>query len=57
MIKSGCRHRRGQTLVEYSMIIGLVALVAISALFVLGRQIDTFFSSASSQMNQGAGSH
>jgi Flp pilus assembly pilin Flp len=51
------RLRRGQTLVEYAMIIGLISLVAISVLLVLGHQIQTLFTTVSSQMAQSSGSH
>jgi pilus assembly protein Flp/PilA len=51
------RNRRGQTLVEYALIIGLIALVAISALIILGTQIRTLFTTISSQMAQSTGSH
>jgi Flp pilus assembly pilin Flp len=42
--------RRGQTLVEYSLIIGVVVIVAIGTLMTLGTQTKTLFSSINSQV-------
>ena len=36
----------GQTLVEYGLLISLIALVVIAVLTVLGRRIDTVFNTA-----------
>jgi Flp pilus assembly pilin Flp len=49
-------HRRGQTLVEYSIIIALIAVVAIGVLISLGNQTKGFYSFVSSQVAKAAGS-
>ncbi len=41
----------GQGLVEYSLIILLVALVVIGGLSLLGNNVSTFFSNASKSFN------
>ena len=50
------RSRRGQTLVEYSLILVMVSIVAIGVLVVLGNQTKKLYSSINSQISQAAGS-
>jgi Flp pilus assembly pilin Flp len=50
------RTRRGQTLVEYAIIIALIAVVAIGVLISLGNQTKGFYSFVSSQVAKAAGS-
>ncbi len=40
----------GQTLVEYGLLISLIALVVIAVLTVMGRRISNTFSAASNQL-------
>jgi Flp pilus assembly pilin Flp len=53
------KNRRGQTLVEYALILAFISVVAISVLIALGGQVKTVFSGISSQLNSAAngGSH
>jgi Flp pilus assembly pilin Flp len=44
------RDDRGQTLVEYALIISLVALVAVAALTFLGSSLDAEFSDIGSHI-------
>ena len=42
----------GQTLVEYGLLISLIALVVIAVLTVMGRRISNTFNGAAAQMNR-----
>ena len=44
------RHARGQGLVEYALIIALIAIVVIAALLVLGPRIASVFNNISSTL-------
>ncbi len=50
MSNRSLRRVRGQGLVEYALIIALVAIVVIGALLLLGPQIATIFDKISSQL-------
>jgi len=52
MLKRLVVEEEGQTLVEYGLLISLIALVVIAVLTVMGRRISNTFNSASSQMNE-----
>ena len=55
------RFRRGQTLVEYALIIAIISVVAIGVLITLGQNLkgvySTITSGVTSAANAGAGSH
>ena len=51
------RKRRGQTLVEYGMILALISVVAISVLSSLGNHVKGVFSTINSQVATAASSH
>ncbi len=51
------RNRRGQTLVEYALILALISVVAISVLISLGNHIKTIFTTISSQIAIANSSH
>ena len=51
MIKNFIEEEEGQTLVEYGLLISLIALVVITVLMVIGRRISNTFNSAAEQMN------
>lgn len=51
MIKRLIVEEDGQTLVEYGLIIGLIALVEITVLGLMGRKIRAGFSSAAGQLS------
>jgi Flp pilus assembly pilin Flp len=51
------RKRRGQTLVEYALILAFISVVAISVLIRLGNQIRSTFSTVTSQIAVAASSH
>jgi len=52
MLKRFVVEEDGQTLVEYGLLISLIALVVIAVLTVMGRRVSNTFSAASNQMTQ-----
>lgn len=50
MIKRFVQEEEGQTLVEYGLLISLIALVVIAVLTVMGKRISNTFNSAANQM-------
>ncbi len=51
MLKQLIQNEEGQTLVEYGLLISLIALVVIAVLTVMGRRISNTFNAAAEQMN------
>ena len=51
------RTRRGQTLVEYALILAFISVVAISVLINLGAQVKVMYSKIDSGLNSAAASH
>ncbi len=57
---ASCRRKhssRGQTLVEYALILAFVSVVAISVLIRLGTQVKLVFSTITSQLAVAGSSH
>ena len=50
------KSRKGQTLVEYALILAFISVVAISVLIALGGQVKAVFSSVTSQLALANGS-
>lgn len=50
MIKKLWKDEEGQGMVEYGLIIALVALVAIGGLYLLGPQIEKLFTDVSGEL-------
>jgi pilus assembly protein Flp/PilA len=50
MMKRFFREEDGQTLVEYGLLISLIALVVIAVLSLMGRRISNTFNAASGQL-------
>lgn len=50
MIKRFVMEEEGQTLVEYGLLISLIALVVIAVLTVMGKKISNTFNSAGNSM-------
>jgi pilus assembly protein Flp/PilA len=48
------KSRRGQTLVEYGLILALVAVVVIAVLTLLGTQLESIFSKVTTALQTGA---
>ena len=44
------RHERGAAMVEYSLLIALIALIATAAITLLGEQVSTEFSEIDSKI-------
>ena len=51
------RNKKGQTLVEYALILAFISLVAISVLIRLGTQIKIIFTTINSQLAVAGSSH
>ncbi len=51
MIKKFFTEEEGQTLVEYGLLISLIALVVIAVLTLMGKRISNTFNSAAAQLN------
>jgi pilus assembly protein Flp/PilA len=48
------RRRRGQTLVEYALILAIISVVAISVLITLGGQVKTIYSNINTTISASA---
>jgi Flp pilus assembly pilin Flp len=48
---------RGQTLVEYALILAFISVVAISVLIALGKQVKSVFTTITSQLAVASSSH
>jgi Flp pilus assembly pilin Flp len=51
------KSKKGQTLVEYALILAFISVVAISVLIALGNQVKQVFTSITSQLSQANSSH
>jgi Flp pilus assembly pilin Flp len=51
------KRKRGQTLVEYALILAFVSVVAIAVLMNLGKQVKEVFTTISSQLAYAGSSH
>ena len=51
------RSRKGQTLVEYALILAFISVVAISVLINIGKTIRSVFSTINSQLQMAQSSH
>jgi Flp pilus assembly pilin Flp len=49
--------KKGQTLVEYALILAFISVVAISVLIALGNQVKAVFTTITTQIAQNMGSH
>jgi len=51
------KNKRGQTLVEYALILAFISVVAIAVLIALGKQVKSVFTTISSQLAYAGSSH
>jgi Flp pilus assembly pilin Flp len=51
------KKKRGQTLVEYALILAFISVVAISTLLRLGEEIKSVFTTITSQLAVASSSH
>jgi Flp pilus assembly pilin Flp len=51
------RLRRGQTLVEYALILAIISVVAIGVLISMGQQVHAIYSTIGSVVSSAAASH
>jgi pilus assembly protein Flp/PilA len=56
-LSSGARSRRGQTLVEYALILAIISVVAIGVLITMGGQVKGIYSNIDSSITSAAASH
>jgi pilus assembly protein Flp/PilA len=49
------RDDEGQDLIEYALLVALIALVCVAALTTAGQQVNTIFNSISSKLTTAAG--
>ncbi len=51
------KSKKGQTLVEYALILAFISVVAISVLIALGNQVKGVFTNITSQLSSANSSH
>lgn len=51
------RHQKGQTLVEYALILAIISIIAIGVLIAVGGGIQTIFTHISSSLVSAQSSH
>ena len=51
------KNKKGQTLVEYALILAFISVVAISVLIRLGDEVKTLFTTITSQLAVAGSSH
>ncbi len=51
------KSKKGQTLVEYALILAFISVVAISVLIALGNQVKAVFTTITSQLAVASSSH
>ena len=51
------KSKKGQTLVEYALILAFISVVAIAVLLALGNQVNRIFSTINSQLATAGTSH
>jgi len=51
------KSKKGQTLVEYALILAFISVVAISVLLALGKNVTSVFSTINSQLTAAQNSH
>jgi Flp pilus assembly pilin Flp len=56
-MKKKRKSKRGQTLVEYALILAFISVVAISVLLNIGKTIRSVFSTINSQLQMAQSSH
>ena len=49
------REEEGQDLIEYALLVALIALVCVGALITAGSQVNTIFSNISARLTNAAG--
>jgi Flp pilus assembly pilin Flp len=57
LMKKKRQSKKGQTLVEYALILAFIAVVAISVLINVGKTIHSVFSTINSQLQVAQSSH
>jgi pilus assembly protein Flp/PilA len=55
-VKSFVREDEGQDLLEYALLVALIALVAVGAVTMAGQSVNTIFSNIAGELNTAAGS-
>ncbi len=52
-----CGSRRGQTLVEYALILAIISIVAVGVMYNLGQQVGSVYSKITSVVASAQASH
>jgi pilus assembly protein Flp/PilA len=55
-VKSFVREDEGQDLLEYALLVALIALVAVGAVTLAGQSVNDIFSSVATELDTAAGS-
>lgn len=55
MIKRFIQEEEGQTLVEYGLLVSLIALVVIAVLTIMGKKVQTVFNVAANSLSTATG--
>jgi pilus assembly protein Flp/PilA len=55
-VKSFARNDEGQDLLEYALLVALIALVAVGAVTLAGESVNEIFSEVATQLDTAAGS-
>ncbi|MCE0522984.1 MAG: Flp family type IVb pilin [Methylacidiphilales bacterium] len=56
-IRALCRGRKGQTLVEYALILAIISIVMVAVMSLLGARIVVVFSAIENLLDTAQGSH
>jgi Flp pilus assembly pilin Flp len=56
-LRNSRKKNKGQTLVEYALILAFISVVAISVLIRLGEEVKTIFTTITSQLAYAGSSH
>ena len=57
LFRQNRKGKKGQTLVEYALILAFISVVAISVLIALGKEVKGVFSTITSQLSYAGSSH
>lgn len=55
LVRDFVRKEDGQDLIEYALLVALIALVCVGALITAGSQVNTIFSNISARLTNAAG--
>ena len=56
LVKSFARNEEGQDLLEYALLVALIALVCVGAVTLAGKNVNSIFGNVATQLGTAAGS-